>query len=374
MPEFRFDALRRRPDVEAGNLFAVDASDRLILDEAAADIVAAADGGVAVIGDHYGALTLGAIALHGASAVRVHQDPLSGELALAANAAAAGLAEGYTGHALGVELLVGARVVLMQMPRSLAELDEIADAIARYAEPDVVVYTGGRVKHMTITMNEVLSRYFADVRATLGRQKSRVLVARRPLSSAIDSPLRYPMREFHDDLGLWVSAHGAAFAGTKVDIGTRFLLGFLDEMKPDAATAIDLGCGTGILAASLARARPELAVLASDESAAAVLSARETARANEVRVRVVRDDGLASQESASADLIVLNPPFHVGSTVHAGIALKLFAEAARVLAPGGELWTVSNSHLSYRSSLTRAIGRTRQVARNDKFTVTVSTR
>ncbi|MEO7123329.1 MAG: methyltransferase, partial [Lacisediminihabitans sp.] len=40
----------------------------------------------------------------------------------------------------------------------------------------------------------------------------------------------------------------------------------------------------------------------------------------------------------------------------------------------GELWTVFNSHLSYRPALSRIIGSTRQVARNDKFTVTVSTR
>jgi hypothetical protein len=31
MPDFSFDRLRRYPDVEADNLFAVDASDRLIL-------------------------------------------------------------------------------------------------------------------------------------------------------------------------------------------------------------------------------------------------------------------------------------------------------------------------------------------------------
>ena len=36
MTEFSFDALRRWPDVEADNLFAADAADRLILDEAAA--------------------------------------------------------------------------------------------------------------------------------------------------------------------------------------------------------------------------------------------------------------------------------------------------------------------------------------------------
>jgi len=46
----------------------------------------------------------------------------------------------------------------------------------------------------------------------------------------------------------------------------------------------------------------------------------------------------------------------------------------RVLRPGGELWTVWNSSLGYRPALQRLVGPTRQVARNAKFTVTVSTR
>lgn len=370
MPEFSFDALRRYPDVEADNLFAVDASDRLILDEAAPDVAEAGTGEVVVIGDHYGALTLGAIARHGATAVRVHQDPLSGELALAHNATAAGLEDTYTNHELDASLLEGARVVLMQLPRSLSALDEIAGAIARHAAPDVTVVGGGRLKHMSIAMNEVLGRHFGDVRASLGRQKSRVIVSRSPRPG----PDAYPSREFHRELDLWVCAHGAAFAGTKLDIGTRYLLGFLREMKSDAVTAVDLGCGTGILACSLARARPGLAILATDESAAAVASARATAEANGVPITVVRDDALSSQPDRCADLVLLNPPFHVGSAVHPGVALKLFDEAARVLKPGGELWTVFNSHLAYRAALTRSVGPTRQAGRNAKFTVTVSTR
>ena len=74
------------------------------------------------------------------------------------------------------------------------------------------------------------------------------------------------------------------------------------------------------------------------------------------------------------DLILLNPPFHLGAGVHAGAGLKLFEAAGRVLAPGGELWTVYNSHLQYRPALERLVGPTREVGRNPKFTVTASTR
>ena len=375
---FSLDALRRRPDVEADNLFAADAADRLILDEAAGVLKATAPGEVAVVGDNYGALTLGAAALHTVADIRVHQDALSGELAIARNAEEFGLDESFRAMPLGAELLDGARVVLLRLPRSLDALDEIAELIALHAAADVTIYAGGMIKHLALAMNEVLARYFAEVRPGLARQKARVLwvTGRVARWSFEERPIRPAKREFHVDLGLWVCAHGGAFAGTRVDIGTRFLLSVLHEAKPDATSAIDLGCGTGVLASALAMARPGVSVTATDQSAAAVASARATMEVNGVagRVRVVRDDGLGSQPDASAELILLNPPFHVGSAVHAGIAPRLFADAARVLSPGGELWTVFNSHLGYRPALTRIVGPTRQVARNAKFTITVSTR
>ncbi|MES1170541.1 MAG: methyltransferase, partial [Leifsonia sp.] len=275
---------------------------------------------------------------------------------------------------LGAELLSGAKLVLLRLPRSLEALDEIAGLIAAHADSAVTIYAGGMIKHLALAMNEVLRGHFVEVRAGLARQKARVLTVTAP--AVPEGSKAWPRRQFHPDLGPWVCAHGGAFAGTRVDIGTRFLLGLLGEAKPDAASAIDLGCGTGVLAAALAKARPHISVLATDQSAAAVASAEATMEANGVadRVTVVRDDGLESQPNASAELVLLNPPFHVGATVHEGIAPRLFEDAARVLAPGGELWTVFNSHLGYRPQLARIVGSTRQVARNAKFTVTVSVR
>lgn len=370
--EFDFAALTRRPDVEADNLFAADAADRLILDEAAPALAAAAPGTVAVVGDAYGALTLGAAALHGAAAMRVHQDALSGERALAGNAARFGLSDAFASHELDATLLSGAEVVLLRLPRSLDALDEYAEAIARWSARGVRVFAGGMVKHMTTAMNDVLRRRFAALDVTHARQKARVLVASGPVEA---DAAAWPRTRTDAQTGLTIVAHGAAFAGAAVDVGTRFLLAHLDDARPDAQRAIDLGCGTGVLAVELARRRG-IRVLATDQSAAAVASARATAAANGVAdlVDVVRDDALASQPDASAELIVLNPPFHIGATVHAGIAVKLFADAGRVLAPGGELRAVWNSHLRHRAALERLVGPTRQIARNPTFTVTASAR
>jgi 16S rRNA (guanine1207-N2)-methyltransferase len=366
-----FDRLRRDPDVEAPDLVAVDATDRLLLDEAADLLSACAPGEVAVVDDSYGALTLGAVALHGASDVRVHQDLLVGERALARNAERTGLTGTYRSLPLGAELAAGARLVLVQAPKGLEALREIAEVVASSAAPDVTVLIGGRVKHMTHAMNDVLRESFGEVTATLARQKSRVLVARGPRAG----PSSFPRRQEHPDVGLTVCAHGAAFAGPRIDIGTRALLASLDRM-PTAGTAVDLGCGTGVLAAALARSRPGMEVVAVDQSAAAVASATATAAANGLagRIQVVRDDAADSLAGASVDLVACNPPFHLGTAVVTTAADRLFAAAARVLRPGGRLWTVYNSPLRYKPALSRLVGPTKVVDASGKFTVTVSVR
>lgn len=377
---FPFDALRRSPDVEAPGLVASDAADRLLLDESAADRAAAGAGEIVVIGDGYGALTLAALA-DGASGVRVHQDPVTGERALAENAARVGLppaggeapSAGFRSLPLSAELVRGARVVLLRLPRSLDALGDIAGLIAAHADPDVVVYAGGRVKHMSTAMNDVLRRFFGRLDVTHARQKSRVLVAREPHDGRDPQPATAVVE------GLRVCAFGGAFAGARIDIGTRLLLASLPAQPPGGTAGdplIDLACGTGVVAAHLALRHPAARVYASDQSAAAVASARCTVAANGVgdRVQVVRDDALGSVADASASFIALNPPFHSGAAVSDRVAPRLFADAARVLRPGGELWCVWNSPLGYRGQLERIVGPTRQVARNAKFTVTVSTR
>ncbi|WP_255769494.1 class I SAM-dependent methyltransferase [Pseudarthrobacter sulfonivorans] len=388
-----FGMLRRYPDVEAPNLQAWDATDKLLLDAAAGRV--GPEIRLAVIGDRYGALTLGALASLGVRRVRVHEDLITGERALRNNASALGLA-GYEQLPLGEQLLAGAGLVLLQLPRTLAELEEIAEAVARYADPDVVLIAGGRVKHMSLGMNAVLERHFRTVQPQLARQKSRLIIAggarqasadtageadaRSPHAAvghaAVGRPaVGHPAVEHLAELDLDVAAHGAVFAGTKLDIGTRFLLTFLPEM-PAARHAVDLGCGTGILAAMYARQNPESRVTATDRSAAAVASAEATARANGLadRITALQDDAMSTLPAASADLVLLNPPFHLGASVHAGAGIKLFEAAARVLAPGGQLWTVFNRHLQYLPALERLVGPTTVRGNNPKFTVAVSTR
>ena len=383
-----FAMLGRDPDVDAPELFAYDAADHLLLETAAPHLGGLAPGELVVIGDRHGALTLGAAQVSGQRGIRTYQDPVLGERALARNAerlgfTAATAREVYTSHSLDSALLAGARVVLLQLPRALDALDEIAAWIAAEAAPDVVVFAGGRDKHMSRSMNDILARYFGEVSAGRGVRKARVLTATQPRADA--AGVAFPRWGRDPELSFELASFGATFGGPTFDHGSRLLLAGLRAEHTGSASLrstprriVDLGCGNGVLAVSAALLYPEAEIIATDQSHAAVAATKLTAaRAGADiadRMTVHRADGMEAVPDGWADLVLLNPPFHTGATVHAEVAHRLIKACARALAPGGELRIVFNSHMRYRPLVERRIGATRQVARDKTFTVLSSIR
>lgn len=370
---FDLGNLGREPDITAPELNAYDQADRLLLDTAAS--LAPGAGSTVVIGDRHGALTLGLALGHGVRGIRVFQDPILHERALDRNAEqlhGPGWPELYVRHHLGEELLQGATLVVMQLPKSLDELDEIAQHIARYAAPDVTVLAGGRVKHMTKRQNEVLGQHFGEVTASLARQKSRILTATNPRER---TALTFPKWGSDPDLAFEVASFGATFGGSALDHGSRLLLKHLPDVVPGATRIVDLGSGNGSLAVQAALTRPGAQVIATDQSWGAVHATRATAERAGVadRVRVVRGDGVEHVPDGWADMILLNPPFHSGSIVTEEVAHRLIRDASRALVPGGTMLVVYNSHLGHRRVLEQHVGRVTQIARNRIFTLVTAT-
>lgn len=335
----------------------LDPVSALLLDEAGEPIAGAASSPILVLDDP--AL---ATHLHGAGhEVRAYCDDLRDELLLPV----AGLA------AVDEAALAGVRVVLARLPKSLGLLEDYAQRIAGFGGPDVHLLAGGREKHLSRGMNEVLGRSFGQVRASLGRQKSRVLHALEPVAG----PLSWPKRTVVAEVDLTVVSHAGTFAAGRLDAGTRLLLGALEAALPDQppagaapVRAVDLGCGTGIVAAWLARRG--LQVFAVDTSRAAVASARDTAVANRLSIELWRADSLAGEAPGSIGLVACNPPFHLGTTKDSTPGFDLLRGTLPALGPGAEVFTVFNSHLPYLQFLRADLGPTRVVARDRSYTVT----
>lgn len=355
--------------------------DVVVVDDATGELTAFA---LAAVADHTNAAVLSwtsSLTLAAALQERFAEQIASGRLRVPAGPGVIPLEQA----AAEVE---GHLMVLMRLPKAVHALEDrarrLAEAVRVSGQNGLEIVAGGRVKHMTRAQNEVLGTLFDEVRASRGIGKSRALIAtdlreQAAAPAAAESSARLTVRGEPRELAL--RGIGAVFGGAGADAGSLLLLDALDRAltagelgtaESPVVAAADLGCGNGLMTAYLAAALPEASVLGSDVDADAVGSTRETLAANTLareNVQVSWDDALSRLEAGSLDLVLLNPPFHDGTTVDATLVQGLLDSAARVLRPGGQLWFVHNSHLRYRTEVERRVGDVEQRARDRRFTV-----
>jgi len=90
--------------------------------------------------------------------------------------------------------------------------------------------------------------------------------------------------------------------------------------REQPAVVLDLGTGSGAIAAALAHERRAFALLASDRSSTALTVASANYRRLGVNVACYRGDWLAAVGAAALDIVVANPPYVAhGETVDAGV-------------------------------------------------------
>jgi release factor glutamine methyltransferase len=106
------------------------------------------------------------------------------------------------------------------------------------------------------------------------------------------------------------------------------------RLVPGARRALDLGTGSGAIAAALARELPGARVWASDREADALAVARENLRRHAPRVALVRADWLSAFNRGCFDLIVANPPY-IPDADMAGLAPEVRDHEPRTALSGG---------------------------------------
>ncbi|TQL72611.1 16S rRNA (guanine1207-N2)-methyltransferase [Enteractinococcus coprophilus] len=277
------------------------------------------------------------------------------------------------------EVLAGAATVVTRLARPLEALEELSWQVARWAAPEVIFLAGQLQRHLSFSFNPILERVFDEVTASRGYHKARALRAQRPKALTGLTPPRFPRKNTVTVAGqtFHLRAHGLTFGAARLDPGTQLLLETIQTQPPEQftaqATVVDLGSGNGTVIAGLARSFAVGRYIATDDSASAVLSTLATLAANGIDgVGVMHQSGMVDLPDASADIVVLNPPFHAGTQLTSDIAFFLFDEAARTLKPGGVLLTVFNASRHYRRQLQHRVGPTLQLARDKRFIVTQS--
>lgn len=148
----------------------------------------------------------------------------------------------------------------------------------------------------------------------------------------------------HD--GLEVHSFPGVFAHGRLDPGTALLLSALADEGFDGKRVLDLGCGSGLIAATAA-ARGAVAD-AVDADAVAVEAAMRTGAPHGVRAYA---SDLFSAVSGPYDRILTNPPFHRDGRVSLTTARELITTAGAHLTRAGELWMVVNRFLDHTEAL-----------------------
>ncbi|NLF02525.1 MAG: methyltransferase [Anaerolineales bacterium] len=158
------------------------------------------------------------------------------------------------------------------------------------------------------------------------------------------------------------------FAWDRLDEGTARLIETMQIREGDRV--LDLGCGTGLAGLAAGRRAGGTQVVLVDADVRAVTSARRTLAANGLtNAEVVLSDCASAVLGRGFDVVITNPPFHRELGVDYEVAFQFVRDAARVLAPGGRLFLVTNAHLRYDAAIRSAFGNVAVAYEDNRYRV-----
>jgi 23S rRNA (guanine1835-N2)-methyltransferase len=380
-------SLSRLPVDRSGTLRAWDGADLLLL-EAVAALNLQSTSRVLVLGDNFGALSLGLSQFHTIEVV----DSQVAKRAIARNREMNRVSvsptmmssvQPVTADSLGGPV----DVVVWNVDREMSVLAHYGALVQRVCHSGSIVFAAGMDKHLPPKTAEVL-RVFGNVTTHPGRRKAHLFEVRSvvPLHQPVahqpvaDPPAGVGESVHLVDYDLEVSGGPGVFSSERLDLGTRLLaeqVVGLREILPDCESIVDLGCGTGVLGMLALRALPRAEVLFVDESSHAVAAAQRNVHLNAgslgpnavARAHFAQSDVLVDVTISQVDLVLCNPPFHHANALNDETAWQMFLQSHQALRADGELWVVANRHLEYHHKLARLFRDAGQIASHPKFVV-----
>ena len=175
-----------------------------------------------------------------------------------------------------------------------------------------------------------------------------------------------PEPETYEAFGVKVVGLPGVFSAAKPDKATAILLTYLADLDLTGQRVLDLGCGAGLIGAWAASRGGQVTLV--DGDLQSVRSSERTLAANALPGEVIHSDVDAALGERQFDVMLTNPPFHVGRGVVLDVAREFIATAGRRLVPGGRMFLVANEPLPYEHAL-GALGTVREVVREQGFKV-----
>ena len=303
---------------------------------------------------------------------------------------------------------------VLRLPPSRAALEYALHAVASVLRPGgLLVIAGCRVEGMHATRAHVPTQLFEDVvelpspptLPTGTPASATVLTARRTQNASdclgVDAFAQRTSLTLPTPASLsaaatktaaatlpplpWLTLPGL-FAGGGLDVMTTVLLQALPLPSP-RARVLDFCAGSGVIAAALRAREPTLRLTLLDADALAVHAANEN-----LHTKVVNGSDASPNSSTRVllsdsweylprrprfDLIVSNPPVHLGLQTDFRILRTLVAGAAKRLKAGGQLWIVAQTYVPVGQLLARQaqkLTRAAAIFDDGRFTVWSATR
>lgn len=164
---------------------------------------------------------------------------------------------------------------------------------------------------------------------------------------------------------LKISALPGVFSAGELDEGTQLLLDSLPELD---GNILDLGCGAGVIGATLCQRSTTAKIMMTDVNALALDSAAKTLEANDLTAEVIASD-MFSDVTSKFDFIISNPPFHAGLNTNYEATERMLRQAPAYLKKHGQLFLVANRFLRYEPILAEVFQSVSVINENSRFKI-----
>lgn len=257
------------------------------------------------------------------------------------------------------------------LPRGRESLAMTLDMVCRAVKPGGVIMIAGEKRGGMGAARTLLESSCESVFFSESARHCVVIAGRNKGPGTGPGTLEGWMSRFEVEvLGkkIGVSSCPGVFSHGRLDPATALLINHLDERE--CKSALDFGCGSGIIGAAISLAWEGTSVDMLDSSALALESARRTTDFNGLKgVRILPSDGFGGAGNGY-DLIASNPPFHSGPTMEFGVIELLWREAEERLATGGRLVLVTSGAVPARLTEEGGMKKVRVLERTRNYRVT----
>jgi 16S rRNA (guanine1207-N2)-methyltransferase len=161
----------------------------------------------------------------------------------------------------------------------------------------------------------------------------------------------------------WSTLPGV-FAQGNLDPGTALLIDALPALN-DPMRILDFACGPGAIGAAIRNRNPRVDLHMLDADSIALVCAR----INVPGAQYYDSDGWAHAPTGPFQMIVSNPPIHVGKLEDHRLLNNLITRAPQYLAPGGQLILVGQGRLKLEQRMKQVFKNPVMLSKSTRFQV-----